>query len=125
MSCLMEHKEKIRRKEKQQGTRKDIKPDLTAERKIGRVRASQEGPGLVYPPVCMLYSFLNSTAAIINGVNVGIIPISWWLWVKYYGCLPTPPLNCHLLLYHAVLTFGTVEKREHCGRSLPAGWTSF
>lgn len=43
MSCLMEHKEKIGRKEQQQGTRKDIKPDLTAERKIGRVRASQEG----------------------------------------------------------------------------------
>lgn len=45
MSCLMEHKERTGRKEEQQEQRKDIKPGLTAQRKIGRARAVQEALG--------------------------------------------------------------------------------
>lgn len=43
------------------------------------------GGALIYASVCMLYGFLNSTPATINGVNVEIISIFWSPGLKYGG----------------------------------------
>lgn len=57
----------------------------------------RQGWAVIYPPVCMLYSFLNSTPATINGVNVEIISIFWWQGLKYGGRV-TSPSNCRRAL---------------------------
>lgn len=43
---------------------------------------------VIYPPV--LYDFLNSTLATINGVNVGIISIFWWRRPEILPAVPPP-----------------------------------
>lgn len=93
-----------REREKERESMREVTKGQSSREKEGRLERGREGwRAVIYPGVrCMLYGFLNSNPATINGLNVEMISIFWWWGLKYDNHSPPPPrLPQHAINHNA------------------------